>query len=310
MTLPPPPDPLEATASRRLARPVLGPLLPYLLHLRPAEWPVMAAHTGLGWLLASGLSWPGAQAWLGIAAWVIGLNGGTLALNSAFDRDEGDIAYLRQPPPPPRGLAVVGVLLMVGGLAVSWSVGPTWRWLYLACAAMSVAYSVPPVRLKRVGGIDWVINMIGFGALTPWAGWALTGKPLAPVAAMIIAAFAALFGALYPLTQLYQIDEDRARGDRTLVIRLGVTQSLGISLVAVGVGFGLLGGAAWAGGLSDPPLLRWSPLALALIAWLVVLLPWQRTGALWSSAAHQRGMYHALGAWLLTDIAVILAWVA
>ena len=44
---------------------------------------------------------------LGLALWVVCLNGGTLALNSAFDRDEGDIAYLRRPPPPPRYLAGV-----------------------------------------------------------------------------------------------------------------------------------------------------------------------------------------------------------
>lgn len=305
-----PPDPLVATPLRRMLRPAIGPLLPYLLHLRPAEWPIMALHTGLGWLLAAGLAWPDGRAWLGIAAWVVGLNGGTLALNSAFDRDEGDIAYLRQPPPPPRGLAVLGALLMAGGLALTWSFGATWRWLYLGCLAMSVAYSVPPLRLKRVGGLDWLINMVGFGALTLWAGWTLSGSPITPVGVLIVAAFGALFGALYPLTQLYQIDEDRARGDRTLVIRLGVTQSLGISLVAVGVAFGLLGGAAWAGGLADPPLLRWSPLGLALIAWLVILLPWQRTGAGWSSREHQRGMYHALAAWLLTDVAVLLAWVA
>ena len=27
----------------------------YLLHLRPAEWPIMAAHTALGWVLAVGV---------------------------------------------------------------------------------------------------------------------------------------------------------------------------------------------------------------------------------------------------------------
>ena len=48
-----------------------------------------------------------APALLGLVLWVVCLNGGTLALNSAFDRDEGDIAYLRRPPLPPRHLAGV-----------------------------------------------------------------------------------------------------------------------------------------------------------------------------------------------------------
>jgi len=34
---------------------LLGTRLDYLLHLRPAEWPIMAAHTAVGYLLAVGL---------------------------------------------------------------------------------------------------------------------------------------------------------------------------------------------------------------------------------------------------------------
>src|SRR5437773_8326389 len=29
-----------------------------------------------------------------------------------------------------------------------------------------------------VAGVDWVINMWGFGTLTPFAAWAATGRPL------------------------------------------------------------------------------------------------------------------------------------
>lgn len=302
----------QATISpaRRVSSLVLGPLSPYLLHLRPAQWPIMAGHTLIGWLLASGLALPDANAWLGVAAWTVALNGGTLALNSAFDRDDGDVAYLRDPPTPPRGLAAFGLLLMVAGLVATWGFGPVWRVLYGMSVAMSVAYSVPPLRLKGTPGLDWLINLIGFGVLTPWAGWAITGRPMEPVIGLLLAGFGALFAALYPLTQLYQIDADRSRGDKTLVIRLGVARSLSASLATVGVAFGLFGGAAWAGGLSGAPMLRVAALAVALAAWLVVLLPWQRFGIGWSSSEHQRGMYHALAAWALTDVAVILAWVA
>ena len=51
----------------------------------------------------------------GIVLWVVCLNGGTLALNSAFDRDEGDVAYLKRPPPPPRHLAAFSLGLMGAG---------------------------------------------------------------------------------------------------------------------------------------------------------------------------------------------------
>jgi 4-hydroxybenzoate polyprenyltransferase len=301
-------DPLDATPARRLGRKLLGPALPYLLHLRPLEWPILAGHTALGWLLAVGLVAPTPAAWFGLLLWVVALNGGTLAINSAYDRDEGDVAYLRHPPPVPRGLATFAMALMLLGLLVAWRMPPAFRLLYGASLAMSVAYSVPPLRLKRVGGADWVINMLGFGTFTPWAGWALSGRPLDLEHGLILWAFCPLFAALYPLTQIYQIDEDRSRGDRTLVLRLGLERSLALAICLVLVAFGLLAAAAVVGRWPGQVGLRGGLLVLALGAWLAVLFPWWGGRATWSSPMHQRGMYHALVAWALTDVAVLLAW--
>ncbi len=183
---------MTATAApphRRLGYRLLGPAFDYLLHLRPAEWPIMAAHTALGYLLAVGLS--GARhgealgpAILGLVCWVLFLNGGTLAINSAFDRDEGDIGYLKAPPPVPRHLAAFALLLMVVGQVLAFRLPPAYRWAYLACFLLSVVYSVPPFRFKAVAGVDWVINMVGFGTLTPYAGYAATGIDLISVGAI------------------------------------------------------------------------------------------------------------------------------
>jgi lycopene elongase/hydratase (dihydrobisanhydrobacterioruberin-forming) len=287
-----------------------GVVLPYLLHLRPAEWPVMAAHTALGWFLATGLRAPSGNAWLGIASWVVLLNGGTLALNSAFDRDEGDIAFLRNPPQPPRYLAIFAALLMAAGLALTWRLPGTYRALYVVCVVMSIAYSVPPIRLKSVAGMDWVINMIGFGTLTPYAAWAITGRPLDGPFAPVLWSFTPLFAALYPLTQLYQMDEDRARGDRTLALRLGARGSLTVAVFCAALAFGMLAMAGWRSGWYDYELKRWGALAIAATAWVAVLVPWYRNARIWSTHEHQRAMYHALAAWALTDIAVLLAWAA
>ncbi len=303
-------DPLTATPARRAVGRLLGPLLPYVLHLRPAEWPIMAAHTALGWFLAAGLVWPTGGAGIGLLAWVVCLNGGTLALNSAFDRDEDDIAYLRQPPPAPRGLAFFGMLLMAAGVALTWSAPAPYRVAYLVCVLLSVLYSVPPVRLKSVAGADWVVNLLGFGAISPFAGWALSGRPLPQGLLIVFAAFAVLFGAFYPLTQLYQVDVDRARGDQTLALRLGVGRSLAIAVLGVGIAFGMLAGAAltadWVG---REAMLRGGALVLAGGAWVVALGPWYLHGRGWSSAMHQKAMYHALAAWALTDVAVFVGWV-
>lgn len=300
-------------AGRRIGYALLGRSFDYLLHLRPAEWPVMAFHTALGGLLAHAAmpepaDAPWGSAWLGLALWVLCLNGGTLAINSAFDRDEADIAYLRRPPPPPPHLLGWGLSLMLGGLVISLARLPgSFSLVYAICVALSVAYSVPPLRLKAVAGADWAINMVGFGALTPLAGWLALDVPVPPWGWLVIGGFCPLFAALYPLTQLYQMEEDRARGDRTLALRLGTRASLRVAVVAALLAFACF---AFAGRLfgwyrAD---WRWLALAAALLAWLLVLIPWLRAGDRWRPEQHQRGMYRALAAWAVTDLAVAVAW--
>lgn len=302
-------------AGRRLGYQLLGRGFDYLLHLRPAEWPIVAAHTAVGAIVAVGFRgvlapdlWPALA--VALLAWVVGLNGGTLAINSAFDRDEGDVAYLRHPPPPPRGLFLFGLGCMVGGLLLTWRLPGAYRTVYLICFALSVLYSVPPWRLKAVAGADWLINMVGFGLLTPLAGWVATGSPVSAAGRALLLGFLALFAALYPLTQLYQMEEDARRGDRTLALRLGVARSLHVALGAALVAFGCFAWAAlragW--GFSGTDLWRWSGLLLAAAAWAAVLVRWAVRAPRWTSRAHQRGMHLALAAWAVTDLAIVLAW--
>jgi 4-hydroxybenzoate polyprenyltransferase len=303
------------SAGREAGYRLLGRRLDYLLHLRPAEWPIMAAHTAVGYLLAVGL--PGAAvgdrmgpALSGLVLWVVCLNGGTLALNSAFDRDEGDVAYLRRPPPPPRHLAAFSIALMGVGQILAFLLAEPYPMLYAVCFVLSVAYSVPPLRLKAVAGADWLINMWGFGTLTPAAGWAATGIAVDPARGLVLLAFCPLFAALYPLTQLYQVEEDTRRGDRTLACVLGIRRSLSAALAAATLAFAIFAAAGhragWRAGPQD--LWRWGGLLLALGAWAAVLVPWRRRWSRLGAADHQRGMYRALGAWAVTDVVVVFAW--
>ncbi|MEO8295653.1 MAG: UbiA family prenyltransferase, partial [Gemmatimonadota bacterium] len=254
----------DASRSRRAGYQLLGARLAYLLHLRPTEWPIMAAHTAVGYFLAVGV--PGAfqgtrmgQGIFGLLLWVVFLNGGTLAVNSAFDRDEGDIGYLRRPPPPPRHLFAWSLVLMLAGQGLAFLLPLEFAWAYAACLLLSVLYSVPPFRLKAVAGADWIINMWGFGTLTVYAGWASTGVPLTTSGLFVLLAFCPLFAGLYPLTQLYQFEEDQRRGDRTLALMLGMRRSLDIAVLATLVAFALFAAAGiragWGGGRSD--LIRW-----------------------------------------------------
>ncbi len=310
-------NPAAVTASartRNLWRRIGYGLLPgdgfsYFLHLRPAEWPIMAAHTLLGTILAVGLvpfihheRW-GAAA-LAVVLWVVCLNGGTLALNSVFDQDEGDIGYLRSPPAPPVHLLGFALGLLALGQLLAFILPKAYAAVYAVCFAMSVAYSVPPLRFKAVAGVDWLINMWGFGTFTPYAGWAATGRPLDVVHGLAMLAFCPLFASFYPLTQIYQFEEDAERGDRTLALILGLRLSLAVAIGAMAVAFVLffvaafLGYAGWR---------QWLGLLIALAAWLRVLVPWYRRRDAMTAAEHQQGFYAALTAWAITDVAVLIA---
>ena len=292
---------------------LLGRRFDYLLHTRPAEWPIVTAHAAVGYLLAVGLDAAVrgeriGPSVLGLGLWVVALNGGTLALNSAFDRDEGDVAYLHRPPPPPEHLAGFGLGLMSMGMVGAFFLPVGYRVAYAICLAMSVLYSVPPFRLKSVPGADWVINMLGFGTLTPYAGWAATGLPLNTAGLLVLLGFCPLFAALYPLTQIYQHEEDARRGDRTLTLALGIRLSLVFAIISAAVAFALFAAAAVVTGWGIADGWRWIALGIAAIAWGVVLLPWLRRYADMPAREHQRGMYRALLAWAVTDVVVVVSW--
>lgn len=286
----------------------------YLLHLRPREWPILAGHMLFGLLLSAAVA-PVTLDWAailsGVILFVIFLNGGTLAINSAFDSDDGDVGYLDDPPPPPPGLFIFGIGWMAFGALLAAILLPrAFLVVYAACFALSILYSVPPFRWKAVAGLDLAVNAIGFGILTPLAGWTLGGAHFESWSLLILLAFGPLFAALYPLTQLYQVEEDRARGDRTLAILLGTRRSLIFALLMAALAFlMLLGGVV---GAADEATrgARASDVALMLIpaaGWLGLLLRWLKRYPTMSSAAHKSGMYRALQLWALTNIVVLAA---
>lgn len=283
--------------------------LPYLLHLRPAEWPIMTAHFFLGTFLAIGWPWPWGRALLAWFLFVIALNGGTLALNSAFDNDEGDIGYLKNPPPPPKRLAAFGYLLLAMGLFGSLAFAPIkpgghyFFEIMMTCVLMSVLYSVPPIRLKARAGWDLLINCAGFGFFTPMAGWVFTGRGLEKGLLDLCIGFFFLFAALYPLTQIYQVAEDTKRGDQTLVIRMGVARSLTYAIFAAVVAHLWFVQAALHEGRNPVYLI------ISLVAWIGILIPWRLRWTRMTDPEHEKGMYRALAAWAITDISVlILMW--
>jgi 1,4-dihydroxy-2-naphthoate octaprenyltransferase len=245
--------------------------------------------------------------------WTVCLNGATLALNSAFDRDEGDIGYLDNPPPPPAYLAAFSLVLLGCGLLASYFFqSRPFVWLMGFCVMLSLAYSVPPVRLKALGGADLVINMLGYGAATIAAGALATDllSLLDPVwqtrVVLVAAGFGFLFGAFYPMTQIYQIPEDSARGDRTLAIMLGPRGSLRFALALEFMALAChLAGLVWGAPNLTRLLLASALVLVSGIAWILFTAEWLRQIP---SYPAKRGMYRALWLWALSDVATVLTY--
>ena len=276
-----------------------------------------------------------ATAWL---VWVVFLNGGTLAFNSAYDKDTGPVAYLPDPPQPPSWLAAAAFVFMVFGAVLAWFVvGKAFAAVVGFSILLSVMYSHPLVRLKAKPGLDLLVNMLGYGGGTTLAGllaghaayfgadgnacaaggWRFVPWPglQGTISQQILTAFqggagwfvlgfALLFGSLYPLTQIYQIDEDRRRSDRTLCTALGVKPSLWLAVVLAGLAGAAMALGLWQRGTGWAYILP----AAGLAAWLGHLLTWLARDPDLDCAAQEKKMYRALTLWAVIDACLIAAW--
>lgn len=312
--------------ARTIGRKLFGHSFDYFLFLRPRQWPILTFQLAVGILCAPAIttiigsgshglvetiSWIGlVMAWL---AWVVCLNGGTLAFNSAYDRDEDDIAYLVQPPLPPHHLALFSFLLMLIGAVLAFLVTPAFGFVTLVCVLMSVIYSHPVTRWKSIPGRDLAINMIGYGGGTTISGL-IVGQVVVDSSSIIpdmtgwflIVGFALLFGSFYPLTQIYQVDTDRKRGDLTLVAALGTRPSLALAIV-LGIAAGsflLVAAGKWNEQGTLGPML---PLLGTIAVWTGMLAVWHHKSNGMDAAAHEKGMYYALTLLAVIDCAVLIS---
>lgn len=148
--------------------------------------------------------------------------------NSYFDKDEMSIGGLKNPPPVTKGLYYAALLLdtlaiLLGALKINlWFAG-----MLLIYGLASKAYSHPSIRLKKfpIGGWLTVGFFQGFFAfLMCYVGINKYGIENLLNERVVIPAILSsliLLGT-YPMTQIYQHEEDRRRGDQTLSLLLGI----------------------------------------------------------------------------------------
>ncbi|MCZ6677275.1 MAG: UbiA family prenyltransferase [Candidatus Poribacteria bacterium] len=105
---------------------------------------------------------------------------------------------------------------------------------YLMLIALSillgVVYSVRPFRLKGKPLLDLLANAIGYGAIAFLIGWA-TASPINANAIWRTLPYTLCVGAAFVNTTLPDLKGDRAYGDRTIGVLLGVQRSCQLSLI-------------------------------------------------------------------------------
>lgn len=148
--------------------------------------------------------------------------------NSYFDKDEKSIGGLKNPPPVDRGLYYLAILFdLVAILAGYFLINTTFALLLLIYGLVSKAYSHPSIRLKKYAITSWIVAGLFQGLFTfvmCYVGINKYDLALSLVPEVLIpgALTTLMLWANYPMTQIYQHEEDAKRGDITLSYRLGV----------------------------------------------------------------------------------------
>jgi 1,4-dihydroxy-2-naphthoate octaprenyltransferase len=157
--------------------------------------------------------------------------------NSYFDKDEESIGGLENPPEVSSDLYWVSLLFDVVAIILGAFVSSIFALMLLIYGLISKAYSHPLIRLKKYPAVGVLTVAFFQGFFTFWmsflaisghSGLSLRESDLWQPA---ILSTIMLLGS-YPMTQIYQHQEDARRGDRTLSLKLGVKGTFLFTLVS------------------------------------------------------------------------------
>ncbi len=210
--------------------------------------------------------------------------------NSYFDRDEGSIGGLEHPPPVSQQLYYVSLALDALAVALGLLINVPFALMLLVYGLVSKAYSHPSIRLKRYAIVSWLVAGFFQGFFTflmVYLGVTRTPvtEALPPVVWFGAALTSLMLWGSYPMTQIYQHEEDIQRGDRTLSYRLGVLGTFrftALVFAGVAVAFFLYYWRWfiwWEGAL----------FVLFLLPVLIYFLRWYQQVVIWPARADFRG---------------------
>ena len=142
--------------------------------------------------------------------------------NSYMDRDTESVGGIKNPKQPTKQLFYVTLLLDGIAIALSFIISLYFVLGIVAYILASRAYSYRGIRLKQYPVIGYITVVFFQGAVTFFLvmhGCSIDKTLAVPLFAMIAASL--LIGGFYPLTQIYQHQQDKEDGVTTLSLLLG-----------------------------------------------------------------------------------------
>ncbi|HLR24872.1 MAG TPA: UbiA family prenyltransferase [Fodinibius sp.] len=178
------------------------------------------------------------------------LFGGATAYNSFWDKDEGPIGGLSNPPEMAGWMWSVSLGIQAAGFVVAWLAGLIFTGFYTISLLLFWLYSSPLTRWKSHPHKSFAAIGISTGFNPVMMGVIASGGSLDRLSVWIIALGVMLILlSLYPISQVYQMEEDSRRGDRTFALAYGkkgvliffkTAFSLGLILTAAALSFNFL----------------------------------------------------------------------
>jgi 4-hydroxybenzoate polyprenyltransferase len=186
------------------------------------------------------------------------LNGASNGLNQIYDLDIDAVNKPKRPLPSGRlsmrDAWIFTIVTYAVALVLAWFVEPGGRhecfWIVLAATLITVLYSVPPFRTKRLGIWANLTIAIPRGVLLKVAGWSSV-KTIAGVEPWYIGAIFGLFLLGASTTKDFaDMEGDERGGCRTLPIIYGVRRAAWMISPSFVVPFVMIAIGAWGGVLT------------------------------------------------------------
>jgi 1,4-dihydroxy-2-naphthoate polyprenyltransferase len=142
--------------------------------------------------------------------------------NSYNDRDTESIGGLAQPMMPTRQLYHITLVLDIIGFLLSFLISPLFAGCFLFFIICSRLYSWRGLRLKKHPILGYLLVISNQGALVFFAiAHGASSTLTTDVPFLLIVAAGLLIGGFYPITQIYQHEQDKNDGVTTISILLG-----------------------------------------------------------------------------------------